>query len=525
VVFSFTDFILDTERRELRRGSAAVPLEPQVFDLLVTLVRNRERVLSKDYLIETVWQGRIVSDSAVAARINAARKAVGDDGLAQRLIRTIPRRGVRFVGEVREDSAPAAPAPGNPALPDKPSIAVLPFQNLSGDPQQEYFVDGMVEEIITALCRIRWLFVIARNSTFVYKGQAVDVKAVGHELGVRYVLEGSVRKAGEQVRITAQLIDAFTGTHLWAERFDGALADVFRLQDEVASSVAGNIEPALQVAETVRRAAQPTDDLTAYDLYLRAYALYFDSAARVPDALGLLEQAIERDPHYGPALAWAAVCYFQRGGIARPGKDREANRQQGIDLARRALAAAKSDPGTMASAALALGGCGEDIGPLLALIDRALSLHPSFAYGWRVSGALRLWAGFPEIAIEHVDMSLRFDPRGGISRAFQILGVAHFVQRRFDEAERNLLISIQDDPNYVVPYRFLAACYAQMGRLHDARAIYVRLQAITTIEMGDFDLLRNPGHRELAVSGLRLAAAQVNQRDRGMIRGDKPSHR
>src|SRR5262249_40985548 len=194
------------------------------------------------------------------------------------------------------------------ALPDKLSIAVLPFQNMSGDPEQEYFADGMVEEIITALSLIRWLFVIARNSSFTYKGQAVDVKQVGRELGVRYVLEGSVRKAGGRVRITAQLVEATNGAHLWADRFDGSLEDAFDLQDKVAISVAGVIEPALQAAETARSAHRPTNDITAYDLYLRAYAMTLSSAKQVHEALRLLDQAIARDPRYGPALAWAAFC-------------------------------------------------------------------------------------------------------------------------------------------------------------------------------------------------------------------------
>jgi len=194
-----------------------------------------------------------------------------------------------------------------PTLPDKPSIAVLPFANMSSDPERQYFVDGMVEEIITALSRIRWLFVLARNSSFTYKGQAIDVKQVGRELGVRYVLEGSVRKAGQRVRITGQLIDALAGTNLWADRFDGSLEDVFELQDKVASSVAGVIEPALQAAETARSSGRPTTDLTAYDLYLRASAM-FSSSAQVPEALRLMEQAIGRDPRYGPALALAAHC-------------------------------------------------------------------------------------------------------------------------------------------------------------------------------------------------------------------------
>jgi adenylate cyclase len=213
---------------------------------------------------------------------------------------------------------------------------VLPFANMSGDPEQEYFVDGMVEEIITALSRIRWLFVIARNSSFTYKGQAVDVKQVGRELGARYVLEGSVRKAGQRVRITGQLIDATTGAHLWADRFDGSLEDVFELQDKVASSVAGIIEPALQAAETARSADRPTDDLTAYDLYLRAYAMVWSSARQIPEALRLIEQAITRAPRYGPALAWAAFCCaFQL--FDNRSEDREADRRKGADFARRAL--------------------------------------------------------------------------------------------------------------------------------------------------------------------------------------------
>jgi TolB-like protein/class 3 adenylate cyclase len=209
-------------------------------------------------------------------------------------------------------AAKSLAAPTSPALllPDKPSIAVLPFANMSGDPEQEYFVDGMVEEIITALSRIRWLFVLARNSSFTYKGQTVDVKQVGRELGVRYVLEGSVRKAAGRVRITAQLIDATNGAHLWADRFDGSLEDVFDLQDRVASSVAGIIEPALQAAETARSANRPTNDLAAYDLYLRAYALQISSGRPAPEALRLLDQAIARDPTYGLALAWRRSADF-----------------------------------------------------------------------------------------------------------------------------------------------------------------------------------------------------------------------
>jgi len=391
------------------------------------------------------------------------------------------------------------------ALPDKPSIAVLPFQNMSGDPEQEYFADGMVEEIITALSRIRWLFVIARNSTFTYKGQAIDVKRVGRELGVRYVLEGSVRKAGGRVRITAQLIDAATGAHLWADRFDGSLEDVFELQDRVAVSVAGIIEPALQAAETARSEDRPTNDLTAYDLYLRAYAMVLSSTRQSPEALRLLEQAIERDPRYGPALAWAAFCCLR---LLRDGRSENlaADRLKGTDFARRALEVAGDDPGILANAALALAYFGEDIGAMMALVDRALILNPSFARGWYLSATLRLWAGQPKVAIEHVESALRLSPRARVGNSIAAMGTAYFLCRRFDEAAAKLVLAIQDAPTFTQPYRTLAACYAHMGRLENAKEIVERLRSITPEVVPSIVPYRNPQHRELFLSGLRLAA-------------------
>jgi TolB-like protein/class 3 adenylate cyclase len=416
------------------------------------------------------------------------------------------------VYRVWEGDAPiegASPVPPQALpLPDKPSIAVLPFANMSGDPEQEYFADGMVEEIITALSRIRWLFVIARNSTFTYKGQAVDVKQVGRDLGVRYVLEGSVRKAAGRVRITAQLIDTTTGAHLWADRFDGSLDDVFDLQDEVASTVAGVIEPALQAAETVRSVARPTNDLTAYDAYLRAFAIVVSSAKQIPEALRLLEQAILRDPNYGLALAWAATCCVRLLLDGRS-EDPAADRQKGADFARRALKVANNDPGVLVSAAHALAYFGEDIGAMLALVDRALALNPNFARGWHVSGVLRVDAGQPDLAIAHIETSLRLSPSARVGLPLQIIGTAHFLARRFDEAIPKLLLAIQEDASHPLPYRYLAACYAQMGRLDDAREIIARLRTITPAVMHDARYLRNPEQRELFLSGLRLAAGEA----------------
>jgi TolB-like protein len=408
-----------------------------------------------------------------------------------------------------QTATPAPPPLAALPLPDKPSIAALPFQNMSGDPEQEYFVDGMVEEIITALSRIGWLFVIARNSTFTYKGRAVDVKQVGRELGVRYVLEGSVRKGGNRVRITGQLIDALTGTHLWADRFDGLIDDVFELQDKIALSVAGVIEPALQAAEMRRSAARPTTDLTAYDLYLRALAVSFPvTKERVIAALGLLEQAIAIDPRYGPALSWAAICHMNLDR-ANWAEAPETNRRKGIDLARQALQAGENDPGIFANAALVLAYFGEDIGAMIGLIDRALALNPSFARGWSLSGTLRLWAGQPDLAIEHLETSLRLSPRERIGQPLFVMGMAYFFKHQFDEAAAKLLLAMQDQPGSPPAYLFLAACYAHTGRLDEARTIVARLRAITPLVVPSDLPYRNPEDRELFLSGLRLAMGKT----------------
>jgi TolB-like protein/class 3 adenylate cyclase len=410
---------------------------------------------------------------------------------------------------VRDVAATKTVAPPVLPLPDKPSIAVLPFVNMSGDPEQEYFVDGMVEEIITALSRIRWLFVIARNSSFTYKGQMVDVKQVGRDLGVRYVLEGSVRKAGQRVRITGQLIDAVSGTHIWADRFDGSLDDVFELQDKVAVSVAGVIEPELQTAEVRRSANRPTNDLTAYDLFLRALPRA-ESGEKdgIVEALDLLGRALERDPRYGPALGLAARCH-NRLHVSGWTDDPERNRREGVDLARRALRVARDDPGVLSMAAYVFGYFGEDIDTAIALIDRSLELNPSFARGWGSSGWLRLWAGQPDRAIAHFETALRLSPRDRAVAPLLGIGIAHFLARRFEEARATLLRSLQEFPGWVPNYRFLAACCAQMGRLDEAREIVQRLQALTPVVIPSAMHWRNAEQRELYLAGLRLAAGEA----------------
>ena len=447
--------------------------------------------------------GVCISEDAfrqVRGKIDAEFDDIGEQSLKNiarplRLYRVFPEKPA-------ETRAPALP------LPDKPSIAVLPFQNMSGDPEQEYFADGMVEEIITALSRIRWLFVIARNSSFTYKGQTVDVKRVGRELGVRYVLEGAVRKAGNRVRITAQLIDALSGTHLWAERFDGSLEDVFELQEKVGLNIAGVIEPTLQAAEIRRSADRPTNDLSAHDLFLRFFShVYPREKKGIIATLDLLRQAIERDPRYGAALAMSGWCHFQLD-INDWTDDREANQRTGIDLARRALQIGPDEPEVLAVAGFVLAWYGEDIDVAIGLIDRCLDLNPSFARGWYWSGTLRIFAGQPDLALEHFETFLRLSPRDRTAFYLTGIGNALFFKRRFDDAAAKLLASLEHLPTVTPTYRLLASCYAHMGRLEEAREIVKRLLTVTRVVVPSVTPYRNPDDRELFLSGLRLAAGE-----------------
>jgi len=445
---------------------------------------------------------RMVRDN-VRDKLNYAFEDLGEQQV-KNITRPVRVYRVGSSSAAKQPKSPAAALP----LADKPSIAVLPFANMSSDPEQDYFADGMVEEIITALSRIRWLFVIARNSSFTYKGQSVDVKQVGRELGVHYVLQGSVRKSSNRVRITAQLVEAETGAHLWADRFDGLMEDVFDLQDRVALNVASVIEPVLQSAETSRSVARPTTDITAYDLYLRAYATHLSAGPQSGGALQLLDQAIERDPYYGPALALAAVCYGRRYTLGGS-EDREADEGKAAALARRALQVTADDPAVLANAAYALTFLGEDIGAMMALVDRALALNPSFARGWYISGTLRLLADQLDTAIEHAENSLRLSPRERVGWAHYVIGAAHFFSQRFEEAVPKFLLTMQEDPSGTTCYRILAACYAHMGRLKEAREVVARLRVITPNVMPTVRLLRNPDHRELFLSGLRMVTGET----------------
>ena len=490
--YLFEECALDTDRRELCRGAALVPVEPQVFDLLVHLIRHRDRVVSKDDLLDSVWHGRIVSESALFNRINAARSAIGDTGEGQRLIKTLPRKGFRFVGPVREAQGAAGAAvaavadkpvePPKPVLtlPDKPSIAILPFTNLSSDPEQEYFADGMVDEIITALSRFKALFVIARNSSFTYKGRAVDVKQVGRELGVRYVLEGSVRKAANRVRIMGQLVDTATGAHLWADRFDGGLGDIFDLQDQVTESVVGAIAPAVEKAEIERARRKPTESLDAYALYLRGLArLYqFTSRQANEEALRLFNSAIELDPDFASAYGRAAFCYVFRkinGWISGTANEiAEVKR-----LAQRAVELGKDDAIALAAGGYALVFVVRDLEVGPALIDRALVLNSNLAVAWLWGGWVKNFLGEPESAIERFARAMRLSPLDPFVPGMRgATAFAHFFLGRYDEAASWAAMALQDNPDFQPGLRIAAASNAMAGRLEQAHKAMARLRQV-----------------------------------------------
>jgi TolB-like protein/Flp pilus assembly protein TadD len=480
LIYLFNDFVLDTDRRELRRGPKLVSMAPQVFDLLEYLIRNRERVVSKDDLLASIWNGRIVSDSALNTRINAARCAIDDTGEDQRLIRTLPRKGVRFIGAVREERKEASvpepegalaaehPSPAL-ALPDRPSIAVLPFANMSGDPEQNYFADGMAEEIITAFSRCSRLFVIARNSSFTYKGRAIDVRKVGRELGVRYILEGSVRRAGDRLRFAGQLIDATTGGHIWADRFEGNMGNVFDLQDRFTESVVAAIEPKLQLAEIARLKHKPVSNLDAYDLLLRAQQCEFefdmDSHAA---ALRYLEQALVIDPSYAPAMALAAFCHAERR-VQNWMQDPEVEAGDALRLASRAVELDKDDANVFWMAGYAILRLQMDLPRARELVRHSLQLNPNSAMASAIAGEMEANLGNTGEALELVFRAMRLsprDPRGW----FITLKAAwvYFVDGQFDQAISAAKKVLNQNPRSAYALRFLAASLAKQGRLNHA---------------------------------------------------------
>jgi TolB-like protein/Tfp pilus assembly protein PilF len=407
--------------------------------------------------------------------------------------------------------AEAQSLPDSPPVPETPSIVVLPFQNLSADPEQEYFSDGIVEEITTALSRFRSLFVISRNSAFTYKGRAVDVRQVGRELGVRYLLEGSVRKAANRVRITGQLIEAESAAHLWADRFDGSPEDIFDLQDQVTSSVVGAISPALEQAEIDRIKRKPTESLGAYDYFLRGRAaLHEGSVQGHKDALQLFYRAIELDPDFASAYGMAAYSYCHRktnGWMI----DRDEEIAETARLARRAVELDKDDAVALSCGGFALAYVAGALDAGVAFIDRALLLNPNLATAWIVSGWVRVWLGEPEIAIEHLARAMRLSPLDPlINRTRTTTAHAHFFAGRYDEALSWAAMALREWPEYQTALRIAAASNALAGRLEEARKARERLQKLDPKlrisnledELGPYD---RPQYIVRYIEGLRAA--------------------
>jgi len=499
VIYEFANYSLDLARRELRCDGQSIHVEPQTFDVLLYLVTHHERVVSKDDLIAAVWHSRIVSESTLSSSIATVRKAVGDSSETQRFIRTVPRKGFRFVGDVIQrgnDQAPPESASARPPakpdllLPDKPSVAVLAFKNLSDDVAQEYFVEGVVEDITIALSQFSQLFVVARSSSFTYKGRDVDVRQVGRELGVRYVLEGSLRKTADHIRLAVHLIDSLTAAHLWATHFDGTLDQVFDLQDEVTSGVVNVIAPKIERAEIQRAKRKPPGSLGSYDYYLHGVANSYQDTREASDrALHFFEKAIELDPDFAAAYGMAALCYVERWWKHWT-LDRHKEVAEAAKFVSRAAELGRDDAVALSAAGMALGLIVRDLGQAVVLLDRSLSLNPNLAASWLRSAWVRLFFGQFDLAIDHASRAIRLSPLDPLLVGMQtVIAFAHFCAERYDEAVAWSERALREQPTFTPALRVLVASNASRDQMDSARRGLARLRelnAVTPISEGQF---------------------------------------
>jgi TolB-like protein/Tfp pilus assembly protein PilF len=469
----FGPFRLDTDSEMLFRGTDPIPLGQRAVALLRVMLERAGMPVSKDALIEAAWPGIAVEDSNLTVQIAALRRVFEDAADGANWIETLPRRGYRYIGPaVTVTSSPVSTNPQRSpalALPDKPSVAVLPFANLSGDREQDYFADGMVEDIIAGLSRIKWLFVVARTSSQAYKDTKADVKRIGSELGVRYLVQGSVRKDAGRVRVSAHMIEAETGGHLWTERFDRPLDDIFTVQDEIALNVVGAIEPSLRRAEIERVRRKRPDSLDAYDLVLQTQADVFSGMPdRVTKALVLLTRALTLDPVYPLAHAYSAMCHhclFLRAGL------REESRAASIRHAQAAILHGQDDALALTFAGFSIGMDGHDHAAAFAAFEAALALSPSSAITYNTGGVILGWAGEAERAIEWGERALRlspFDPWAW--SAHHALTLGHFHRGQYEEAAKAARKAIQLNPGHSISHMLLVAPLAKLGRLQEAKA-------------------------------------------------------
>jgi TolB-like protein/Flp pilus assembly protein TadD len=497
--YLFAGFSLDTDRRELRHGDGLLRLEPKAFDLLAYLIANRERVVSKDDLLAAVWNGRIISESSLTTCVNAVRKAIDDNGKAQRLIKTLQRKGFRFVADVREErnsryagvgeisldaSKPAL------ALPEKPSIAVLPFLNLSGDPEQEYFTDGVTEDIITELSRFHSLFVIARNSSFSYKGISRDVRLVGRELGVRYVLDGSIRKLTNRIRMTGQLTDTLTGNHIWAERYDRVVEDIFTVQEELTKAIVAAIEPQIEATEQLKVTRRRPSNLSAYEIAIQARAHSWDGVD-MPDRT-LLDQAIRKakealaiDPNsvlalHALALSHGAAFFYEMAA------DREHALREAMWAVTRAVELDSADAHGYALRAVNMmyRGQWDRYAEALADARRAHEMNPNDTLVLRIFGILEALAGDPDSGIEHLHQVTRLNPRNPRSyTTYRDLGVACFVAKRYAESIDWASRALRERPSNIQSHINIVLDFVGLGEIGKAKAMFETLRKVASPEL------------------------------------------
>ena len=460
---NFGPFRFDVRQRALSRGGQPVKLGSRALDILSTLASANGELVSKDALLERVWPDQIVEENALHVHISALRKALNDETSDDSYVMTVTGRGYRLVGlaPVQGTTQPAAAS-------DSRSIAVLPFQNLGSDPEQEYFADGIVEDIIAGLSRFKLLFVIARNSSFIYKDKAVDLKQVARELGVRYLLEGSVRKAADRIRINVQLIEAETGQHLWVERYDRKLDDIFAVQDEITMSVVGAIEPSIRKAEIERVKRKRPDNLDAYDLVLRAMPYASTHiAADAETAIPLLEKALALEPGYAAAHALLAWCYhfkFSRAGL------REEDRVAAVSHARAAVSHGADDSTSLGMAGFVISLDEHDHATARELFDRAIALSNSGSFVLCSSALTLSWWGEPEAAIERAQRALRLSPFDFLNYlAYNALAISYLQLDRFTEAHDAARRSVQINPRFSVSHAFLTAALVGVGNLDGAK--------------------------------------------------------
>jgi TolB-like protein len=481
VRYLFEDYALDTDVRELRRGAKVLAVAPQVFDLLQYLLVHREHVVSKEELIHAIWNGRAVSDAALATRLNVARAIIGDTGDQQRLIKTLPRKGFRFAGEVKATERPRGTFGGGmeaqlttAAISGRPTIAILPFVNLSSDPEQEHIADGIAEDLTTALSRFPWLIVIARSSRLKNNDRSFDIKKIGLDLGVRYLLQGSVRKTGSRMRIAGQLIDTETGAYIWADQFDGPREDVFEFQDRVTSEVINAIAPRLERQEFERAKRKPPGKLNGYDHYLRGTSrLRRISQDATDEALGLFLKAVELDPGLACAYGMAAWCHVLRK-VRGWAKDSEREINEATRFARKATLLGADDPTALSTGGYALAFTTREFEDAARFMDRALAIDPNLVRGWKLSAWLRVWTGEPDLVLEHIAHAVRLNPLH--PHGFPTSGAsayAHFLANRYDMATACAERAFRDNPTYMVA-SVSTASHALAGRPEQARMAMAR---------------------------------------------------